>query len=131
MRKKIKKGNSFNVFLGQHYNYNASEEEEIRSQIYTNKNTNEFTSIITILKNNKFKTKARVKLTVIEGNIYIVVSVLYFEEVTSNQIKELVDNLNNQTKSKNILVDSEKITEESFNLIRTHEYHRGSVVLWE
>lgn len=129
MRKKIKKGNSFNVFLGQHYNYNASEEEEIRSQIYTNKNTNEFTSIITILKNNKFKTKARVKLTVIEGNIYIIVSVLYFEEVTSKQIKELVDNLNNQIKSKNILVDSEKITEESFNLIRTHEYHRGSVVL--
>lgn len=115
------KRNSFNAFLEQHYSYNVSEEEEIRSQIYSNRNTNEFASIITILKYNNFKTKAKVKLTVIEGNIYLLVSILYFEDVTEEQLKELVNNINNQIKSKNIFIDSEQITEESFNMLRSHE----------
>lgn len=124
----VKKENSFNRFLSQNYDYNLSDEEEIRSQIYSNRNTTEFTSIITILKNNEFRTKAKVKPIVIGGNIYLHISVMYFEDVPEKEVKQLLEDLTNLTK-KNILVDGDMIDKKSFDSIRVHEYVKEGAVL--
>ena len=126
----MSKKSSFNRFLTENYDYNLSDEEEIKSQIYSHRNTTEFTSIITILKNNQFRTKVRVKPIVIGGNIYLNVTILYFEDVPDYKVKRLLEDLTNQTK-KNILLDTDYVDKKSFESIRIHEYVKEGAVLWK
>ncbi len=114
--------NSYNTFLRKHYYYNPNEEEEIRSHIYKNKLTNDLSGLITIFKSTPFRVKARLNLLVDNGLIYLVVTPLYFEEVTPDMKQELVENLRkNLSKDRVIINDPEEVTEITFRVIRTVE----------
>lgn len=111
----------FNVYLRKHYNYKTSEEEEIRTQIYSNKETNDFISMVTILKSTWFKVKAEVTTVVLDGLIYLEVTVKYYEKVASEDITKLLEDLRKQITKNNIIVTAAAITEETFNNIRVME----------
>lgn len=114
--------NSYNTFLRKHYYYNPNEEEEIRSHIYKNKLTNDLSGLITIFKSTPFRVKARLNLLVDNGLIYLVVTPLYFEEVTPDMKQELVENLRKNLSSDRIIIsDPEEVTELSFSILRTVE----------
>lgn len=115
------KQHPFNKYLQQHYNYKKAEEEEIRCQIYSNKETNDFISMVTILKSVWFKAKAEVRTIVNDGVIYLEVTVRYFQKVTPEDVHNLVENLKKQLKHDNILVTAEILSEEKFNNLRVME----------
>ena len=111
----------FNIYLSRHFNYKSTEEEEIRTQIYSNKETNDFINMVTILKSVWFKTKAEVKPLVIDGSIFLEVTINYFERVTPEEVKQLIKDLRKQVTKNNILVTAAAIQEEKFNNIRVME----------
>jgi hypothetical protein len=117
----MSKQHPFNKYLEQHYNYKSAEEEEIRCQIYTNKETNDFISMVTILKSVWFKAKAEVRTIVNEGTIYLEVTVRYFQKVTPEEVTCLIENLKKQLKHDNILITAEVLPEEKFNNLRVKE----------
>jgi len=115
------KPHPFNVYLRKHYAYKTVEEEEIRTQIYSNKETNDFVSMVSILKSVWFKTKATVKILVKEGTIYLKVIVMYFESVPPEEVTQLRKDLEKQITKNNILVNVKAIPEEDYNYIRVKE----------
>lgn len=117
----VYKPHPFNVYFRTHYSYKTAEEEEIRTQIYTNKETNDFINMVTILKSVWFKTKAEVKTLVIDGNIYLEVTVRYFQSVAAEEVKQLKTDLRKQLTKDNILVTAAAVTEETFNNMRVKE----------
>ncbi len=115
------KPHPFNVYLRKHYAYKTVEEEEIRTQIYSNKETNDFISMVSILKSVWFKTKATVSILVKEGTIYLEVIVMYFESVPPEEVTQLRKDLEKQITKNNILVDVKELPEEMFNSLRVKE----------
>lgn len=114
--------NSYNTFLKHHYYYNIQEEEEIRSHIYKNGLTNDLSSFVTIFKNASFRVKVKLNLLVNEGIIFLVVTPLYFEEITEDMKTGLVEDLRKNISKEHILIsDPEEITEIQFRTLRTVE----------
>lgn len=113
---------SFNEYLREHYHYKISEEEEIRTQIYKNRNTNDLTSMVTILKNVRVKTKSKIRISVKEGNIYLNVDVcLYDETFTDEEVTQLLEDLKKQITKDNIIVGCYKISKEDYKFLRSKE----------
>lgn len=115
------KPHPFNVYLRKHYSYKPMEEEEIRTQIYSNKETNDFTSMVTILKSVWFRVKAEVSTLVIDGTIYLEVTIRYFQSVAPEEVKQLTEDLRKQLTKDNIIIRAKSVSEETFNSIRVKE----------
>lgn len=114
------KEHPFNKYLREHYHYKVTEEEEIRTQIYKNKNTTDFISMVTIMKNSRFKTKAYVKPVVVSGKIYLdVVAIYYDETVTPEEAKQLTEDMKKQVTKDNILIRAKEMNKEEFDILRS------------
>ena len=116
------KEHPFNKYLREHYWYNFNEEEEIRTQVYKNKNTNDFISMVTILKAARFKTKSELSLFVVKSNIFLMLNVLYYDEtVTPKEAEQLEEDLEKQLTNSNIMVDVLRVSKDYYNIKRVKE----------
>lgn len=113
------KEHPFNRYLREHYHYKVTEEEEIRTQIYKNKNTTDLISMVTIMKNTRFKTKAYVRPVVVSGKIYLDVAAIYYDEtVTPAEAKQLKEDMKKQVTKDNILIRVKEADKDTFDILR-------------
>lgn len=109
------KRNSFNEFICKNFTYDERDEEEIRSQIYQHKATNDIANIITILKNKNFYSRCRIGLGMEESTIVINITICFTEDISEEVMNNLIKTLHENIQYENIRFYYLRETEDHFN----------------
>lgn len=114
--------NSFNKYFRKYFDYPETEEREILTEIYTNRNTGELCQMVTRLKHSVFKCKIHINTVLFGDKVLLLIEVVHLETVRPAMVKQLVKDLKKCIHSSNLKVVSQVVTLGDFEARRCYMF---------